>query len=256
MTRSRGKFQGVVQILRFNWPMYAAAVGLLTVGAVAATLIPLPRPLPALILVGLVVAGFWLAASLAAAYYIYDFSPLYRGEWLPPALRQQPERYANLHAGLDEFSDVLQKLFPASDAIVLDFFDPKEMTEPSIERARQEPASGMAAIRADFRSLPLPDEELDAAFLIFAAHELRNPESRLQLFNELRRVLKAEGQIVLVEHLRDAANFLAFGPGFLHFHSRPQWLIGITAAGLSVASEFPLTAFVRAFVLEKATGCV
>jgi hypothetical protein len=51
--------------------------------------------------------------------------------------------------------------------------------------------------------------------------------------------------------LPDPANFLAFGPVFLHFHSHTQWLRDIAAAKLSVAQEFSFTPFVRVFFLGE-----
>jgi hypothetical protein len=72
------------------------------------------------------------------------------------------------------------------------------------------------------------------------------------MFRETARVLRQEGCVVLVEHLRDWKNFLAFGPGFLHFHSRQDWLRTIRDAGLVVEQESPLTPFVECFVLRRA----
>jgi hypothetical protein len=65
-------------------------------------------------------------------------------------------------------------------------------------------------------------------------------------------VLRKDGCIVLVEHLRDWKNFLAFGPGFFHFHSRRDWLRTIRDAGLVVEQESPVTPFVECFVLRRA----
>jgi SAM-dependent methyltransferase len=251
-TRSgRARFQGVLQILRFNWPMYAVAVVVLGGGAAAAAFVPLPPLIRIGALIGIGAAAFWLLASLAVSHYVYDLSAIYAGEWLGRAVRRAPRRYANLHAGFDEFRDVLRERFPNAEHHLLDFFDASRMTEPSIARARALRGNQSAAEPVDFRSLPLPDEQLDAAFLIFAAHELRESDARVQLLREVHRSLAPEGRVVVVEHLRDAPNFLAFGPGFLHFHSRAQWLSDFAAAGLRTAEEFSVTAFVRVFVLEK-----
>jgi hypothetical protein len=62
-----------------------------------------------------------------------------------------------------------------------------------------------------------------------------------------------EGQL-LVEHMRDWKNFVAFGPGFLHFYSRAEWLRVIREARLTVEREVFVTPFVRCFLVLKAAA--
>jgi len=126
------------------------------------------------------------------------------------------------------------------------------MTEASIRRARRTHRSLLPATPADWRALPIADETIDAAFLFFAAHELRDDEARIRLFRELARVLRSDGELSVIEHLRDSANFLAFGPGFIHFFSRSAWLQTAAAAGLQVRTEKSITPFVRVFILRRA----
>ena len=125
------------------------------------------------------------------------------------------------------------------------------MTEPSIRRARRLTPAAFPALPADPNALPLETGTLEAAFVIFAAHEIRDAEARLRFFRELHRVLAPGGRLLLVEHLRDAANFLAFGPGFLHFLPRGEWLRLAHASGFAIVREFGITPFVRVFLLER-----
>jgi ubiquinone/menaquinone biosynthesis C-methylase UbiE len=98
-----------------------------------------------------------------------------------------------------------------------------------------------------WRKLPAAEQTFDAVFLIFVAHEFRIAEVRHQFLSEVARILKPGGSLVMVEHLRDVPNFLAFGPGFLHFHSRQSWTRAFRAAHLTVQSEQTVTPFVHVF---------
>ena len=135
--------------------------------------------------------------------------------------------------------------------MILDIYDAREMTEPSIARAREMHPSPNPAVAGKLDKLPLPDGDRDAVFLLFAAHEIRQPARRAEFFREVARVLAGTGQLVLVEHLRDWKNLVAFGPGFLHFYPSSEWLRLAHQAGLKIERETSVTAFVRCFVMSK-----
>jgi SAM-dependent methyltransferase len=185
---------------------------------------------------------------------VYDRSPLRRWTWIADALPDPPQRWINLHAGVDEATPALRRMFPGTRGRVFDIFDPAEMTEPSIARARAIAKPAEPSEHADWRNLPLANGSCDAAILLLAAHELRTHAARVTLFAELRRRLRGCGRIVLAEHLRDAANFLAFGPGFRHFFSRAAWLAAARDAGLEIEREFRITPFVAVFVFTSPAG--
>jgi SAM-dependent methyltransferase len=243
--------QGVLQIARFNWPSYLAGCLTALASIVAMLTIPLPHWLRLVIGAGAAAALFWLVASLVVSHIVYDRSPLRRWAWVRDALGFTPRTWINLHAGLDESTPALRRLFANSSSRVFDFFDAADMTERSILRARRLAQNEIEPERVDFRSLPLADGSIDAAMLLLSAHELRTRDSRVALLRELRRVLAPCGKIILAEHLRDGKNFLAFGPGFLHFFSGREWRACAAAGGLGVEREFPITSFVRVFVLER-----
>ena len=98
-----------------------------------------------------------------------------------------------------------------------------------------------------------PFDERGAFRVATELDELRSVAARGALFTELRRVLGPGGRIVIAEHLRDWANFLAFGPGFLHFHSRRTWADCFSRHRFDIHREFSITPFVRVFVLRRLT---
>jgi ubiquinone/menaquinone biosynthesis C-methylase UbiE len=250
--RSRGQFDGVLRIVRYNWTFYIAAVVVsgLVIGLVL--VIHPPAALAALLILGAVAAVFWLALSLAVSHYVYDRSDLYRWKWIRERVAPSPRHVVNIHAGLDETSRALQEMYPAAEVTILDIYDPAEMPEPSIARARREARSMLASVNADFRKLPLQTASADLVTVIFCAHELRRAASKEAFFSELARVVKPGGNVLLVEHLRDVWNLVAFGPGAFHFFPRHEWLRVVGATGFRLSEEISRTVFVRAFVFVRA----
>jgi SAM-dependent methyltransferase len=249
---TRGPFDGVLQIVRYNWSLYVAAIfGSAVVVGFTVVMHP-PTVLAALLILGAIAALLWLALSLAVSHYVYDRSDLYRWQWIRERIAPNPGHVVNIHAGLDETSLSLREMYPAAEVTILDIYDPAEMPEPSIARARREARSLLASVNADFRKLPLQTASADLVTVIFVAHELRRPASKEAFFREIARVIKPGGSVLLVEHLRDPWNLLAFGPGAFHFFPRSEWLRVADATGFRLSEEISRTVFVRAFVLVQA----
>lgn len=247
----RSNWHGVGQIFRYNWRFYLAGAVALIIGVPAISILPIGPGLRDAGCGCLAIAAFWMVMSLAASHWVYDRSIITRWTWIAQHLPEAPQRWANIHAGLDESSEPLRQMFPGTHGEVLDIFDPAEMTESSIAEARRDAGNKPGATTANLRRLPLADDECDAIFLIFAAHEIRHTDVRLQFFVELKRTLKPGGRVLIVEHLRDWKNFIAYGPGCIHFQTRGTWHRAAAGSDLAIEKEFGITPFVKIFILRK-----
>lgn len=245
----RRPYQGVLQILEFNRRRYLVA--LICVGLALAAFPHLPPVGRVGLLMFAAPAFFWMASSLAVSHYVYDCFPLYDLRWIPGALSLTPRRWINIHCGFDESSHLLAAIFPNAAGQTVDIFDPRVMTEPSIKQARRAGRGAIGAVRARYCDLGFDANSCDAAFSIFAAHELRRHTERVKLFKEVARILVPGGEFLVMEHIRDWRSFLAFGPGFLHFFSQQTWRRAASHAGLAVRAEFVMTPFVHVFILRR-----
>lgn len=247
MEKIRKPFQGVFNIVRFNWHFYVLSFGfiivlLLTANYASAGLATAFYAVSLLVLLVNLV-------SLIVSCYVYDFSGLYAFNWI-----KGPDCngcIVNIHAGFDETSVILGNRFIKSSMEVLDFYDPAKHTEVSIKRARKAYPAFPGTKQVATMQLPLAHNSADKIFLILAAHEIRNEAERIIFFKELKRMLKPDGEIFIVEHLRDAANFFAYSVGAFHFHSRATWCHTFQNAQLHVAREIKLTPFISTFILTK-----
>jgi ubiquinone/menaquinone biosynthesis C-methylase UbiE len=244
----RKPFQGVWNIIRFNWHYYVLSALIVIFIFVLQHYFNTIR-IAANILVLLIVCSTFI--SLAVSSYIYDFSDLYKLSWLRSLKLGESGRIINIHAGFDETSELLRRKFKASELVVADFYDPLKHTEVSIKRARKAYQPFPNTQQVSTRNLAMQDNSADKIFTIFSAHEIRNNEERVTFFKELQRVLKPSGQVIVTEHLRDTANFLAYNIGFLHFHSKATWLNTFHLSGLCISKEIKTTPFITTFILEK-----
>lgn len=244
----RKPFQGVRNIVRFNWHFYVfAAVAIIAILLLQFNFKPLRIPGNIIIILIL----FPTIISLGVSAYIYDISGLYKLSWLNNSGDTDGESIVNINAGFDETSLLIKNRFENCDLIVADFYDPGKHTEVSIRRARKAYPVFPGTIQVSTGILPFENVSADKILAIFSAHEIRNSEERITFFKELNRTLKPSGKIYVTEHLRDAANFLAYNIGFFHFYSKASWLRIFHMADLIISKEIKITPFVTTFILEK-----
>lgn len=242
----RGRFQGVWAVVRFNWPFYLASCLVIVIGMILWS--HLSGWLGLVVLTGTAFA-FWLTiASLFASWWVYDVSDLHRYGWLSRAAGKPSGRWINAHSGFDETTAALKERLPG-EWIILDHFDPVCMSEPSIHRAKKLYPPLPETQRSPFDHWPVANASIDGVFGLFAIHELRTHADRVKWLAEARRVLAEDGRVILIEHVRDFANLLAFGPGFLHFHSVETWQSSWQEAGFRLSDSFRISPWLRTFIL-------
>ena len=248
---TRGRYEGVLNIVRFNWPMFATTATVIIAALIGAALLRELMLRTLLALGGLALATGTLVA-LGVSHLIYDRSDLYRFEWLRRALGEGDIGSAVFcQTGFDECSAILRRQTPGTTWTLLDHYDPAIMTETSIQRARRRCPPAPGTITAHFGAWPLPDDSADLVVGMLAVHELRRNDERVAWFTEARRATRAGGRVVLVEHVRDTANLTVFGVGALHFHSVAVWTQDWERAKLRLANTLRITPWVRVFVLER-----
>jgi hypothetical protein len=244
----RKPFQGVGNIIRFNWHFYAIAALFISLLLVMSEFF-YPDYRHVFLLVAFAVV-FSTTVSLFVSYYVYDVSDLYNFTWTEKLKAQQPAAIVNIHAGFDETSAIISHIFPRASLFVFDFYDAAKHTEVSIARARKAYAPFPGTISINTANLPLKSNNVGFIFNIFALHEIRNREERIAFLKMQKEKLKPNGRCIVVEHLRNVPNFLAYNIGFFHFLSQTEWLNNFREAGLAVVETATHTPFVSVFILK------
>ncbi|MFM2268823.1 MAG: hypothetical protein RL757_2264 [Bacteroidota bacterium] len=245
----RKPFQGVLNIVKFNWHFYLFAfIFLLSLLFFKDFLLGKWHFWIDLVFVLTITS---VSVTLLVSSYIYDFSNLYSFPFLQKIDRSKIGKLVNINAGFDETSALLAQQFPNATLRVLDFYDAQKHTEISIKRARKAYPPFPNTEQIETKNINLSDCSIDLICLIFAAHEIRNEEERIYFFQQLQRALDSDGRVVLLEHLRNLPNFLAYNIGFFHFLSRSSWINTFEKSNFHVESETAFTPFVRCFILKK-----
>lgn len=262
----RGPYQGVANIVRFNAPVFVAGALVCLLGVLTFVWAPalveglwsggdvaqVARAVRMLSASAASMAFVLTAGSLVASYLTYDRSGLYTWACLDPHLPAPLSCVAHVHTGLDETSATLRAKLPRAVLHVFDASAPAAQPEPSIARARRLIPLDSGTIAVGLGPLPLPEGSVDVLLLPMAAHEVRDADTRARWLAELSRVLRPGGRMIVVEHLRDLPNTLAFHVGVLHFLSRRTWHRTFADAGLVRVFEGHVTPLLALFVLERA----
>lgn len=246
MEIKRRKFQGVLNILSFNRHFYLYSLIVSTIIVISYVIFSWST---LLFLIFILAFIYGLVMPLIVSAYVYDFSGYYNFNWLKSFELPDSKniQILNINAGFDETSFIIKSLFPQSDLKVFDFYNAERHTEPAIIRARKVSLVYPNTQQITSNAIPLKDGTIDIIFLLSAAHEIRSQEEKIQFLKECHRLCKQNGKVIMVEHLRDFPNFLAFTVGFTHFFSKRVWKKAFEKAGFSSFTETKFTPFMSIF---------
>ncbi|BDD04556.1 methyltransferase domain-containing protein [Aureibacter tunicatorum] len=246
MEIKRRNFQGVLNILSFNRHFYVFGFIALTLIVASQYLLDWNMGLFWLVIFGFI---YGLGMPLIVSAYVYDLSGFYHFDWLKKMnLEDSDEKFnLNINAGFDETSFILKNILPKSNLQVYDFYNAEQHTEPAIVRARKVSMFYPNTQEIDSDKIPLEESSVDNIFLLSAIHEIRDHEEKVAFLKECRRVCKPDGNVIMVEHLRDFPNFIAFTIGFTHFFSSATWQRAFREAGFLSINEAKFTPFMSVF---------
>jgi SAM-dependent methyltransferase len=246
----RRPFQGVLNILSFNRHFYFFGLLALTILIISRIYFNWSDTIFWIVIIAFI---YGLVMPLAVSAYVYDFSGYYKFEWIDPLVKkpETAKEIANIHAGFDETSFILKEKFPGSDLRVFDFYNSKRHTEPAIVRARRVSWHYPNTQSISSNSIPLTEASTDYVFLLSAVHEIRSNEEKVVFLKECFRICKPGGKVIMVEHIRDLPNFIAFTVGFTHFFSRSTWKKAFKSAGFTNCEETKFTPFMSVFTSSR-----
>jgi cell fate (sporulation/competence/biofilm development) regulator YmcA (YheA/YmcA/DUF963 family) len=245
----RKPFQGIKNVVRFNWHFYVLALVFVFIVLASTLFIKDTYNWYAYVIAGMIVIT--TSFSLLATYYIYDCSNVYSLDYLEELNITSKDKLVNIHSGFDEFSFTIDNKFKPQNFSVFDFYNREKHTEVSIERARKVSAIFPNTKTIETSTISLTTQSVDFIFVLFSAHEIRNMEERIVFFQQMEKALQESGKIIVVEHLRDFNNFMAYTIGFFHFFSKSEWKKTFSGSHLSIQKEIKITPFVSAFILQK-----
>ncbi|CAN5419259.1 hypothetical protein BH09BAC5_BH09BAC5_29070 [soil metagenome] len=102
----RKNYQGVWNIVRFNWHFYLLATAGITLLFLASIFLPEKFILFDYLLV--ISATVTILISLLVSWYIYDYSDLYKYGWLKQRKTLKADKIGSFRAGFDETSREVQ----------------------------------------------------------------------------------------------------------------------------------------------------
>lgn len=252
------RYRATVSYIQTHWPTFLIGYGGGLVLLLIILLVSFDQGWFAFVnlaVAGLLIVNYFLIASLWATHKLYDGSDIIDtvfelGE-LDPG---QTIIYIDL--GLRSNGIALSRRLTTGRAIIIDVYNPQLTPARWLSRATQRAERPVDDPRIAWKGgsidlLPLPDQTAPTALLIMSASEFWQEGDRLQLFEEIYRILYPRGVLLMVERVRTPTNWLVMGPAALRMQNASYWRSLLTRVGFKTTRETVRNDMLQFFLAEK-----
>ena len=157
--------------------------------------------------------------------------------------RLRPEdRFVHIGLGLKTTAIGLGRRLSTGHMTVVDIYNPQLMPHDAIARARAMVVQPGPDNRVTWREgsidlLPLPDSSVRVVTLYCTLGAFWQAGDHQRLIQEIRRILKPGGRLVMAEKVRSYTNWLVWGPLATRFPSNQYWRRLLESNGFEIRQE-------------------
>jgi SAM-dependent methyltransferase len=255
------RYHGTLGYLYAHWPTYLTiytgiVLTLIVVGVSADRgwfgFIPLA-------LAVMLILIYFLLASLWGAHLLYDRDGVRPHHILfDMGHINSTDTFVYIDLGLRQRAISLSRRLTTGKIIILDVYNPQQMPGRALARRRARvpplpPDPRLVWRVSPIDLLPLPDKGVSAVILCQVLSEFWQHGDRVTLLQEIHRILRPNGRLLLAERARTQTNWLLIGPAALSLPSIDYWRELLTESGFYLRQEHNLQGISHCFHAQKPT---
>ncbi|MCL4871214.1 MAG: methyltransferase domain-containing protein [Anaerolineae bacterium] len=241
---SETPIQATLRQVYVHWPAYLVGYGGGALLALVVVFISMQRQwwgfIP-LMLAFLLLLAYFFAASLWVAYQKNETAAtLILLTW---AQLQPTDSFAHIDLGRRSVGERLARYLTTGKLTVIDVYNPQLTPGAALARARSiagpmllsDPR--LTCLEGSIDLLPLPDKSMLVVTMIYTLPEFWQQGDQEQLLQEIYRILKPGGRLILLEQARQPANIMMLGPLVWHWPAAAHWQHLLQKTGFTIRKQ-------------------
>jgi ubiquinone/menaquinone biosynthesis C-methylase UbiE len=252
------RYSGTLSFIQTHWPTYLIGYGGGVVFIVSVIWVSFDQGWFAFVnlaLAGLLILIYFFVASLWAAHKLYDGDDIVEAVFELGGL-ESGQTMIYLDLGLRSTGIALSRHLTTGRVIIIDIYNPQLAPARWLSRATQQAERQIDDPRVIWKGgsidlLPLPDQTMPAVILIMSASEFWQEGDRMQLFEEIYRVLSPGGMLLMVERVRTPTNWLVMGAAALRIRKASYWRSALARVGFQTTRESEQNDMLHFFRAER-----